>query len=118
MYPQATTDPSDLNARLKYQPAAMAVMFDRLDGTVTCPDWLSPQATSVPSERRATQKEVPAEMAVKVPVLGTLRVLADASQHGFADLAVAFAHVRKTNFRASNQLLQQLLDDATRPRGP
>lgn len=53
-----------------------------------------------------------------VPVVGTLRVLADASQHGFADLAVAFARLRQTNFRASNQLLQQLLDDATRRREP
>jgi predicted nucleic acid-binding protein len=53
-----------------------------------------------------------------VPVLGTLRVLADASQHGFADLAVAFARLRKTNFRGSSQLLQQMLDDATRPREP
>jgi len=49
-----------------------------------------------------------------VPVLGTLRVLADASEHGFADLAVAFARLRQTNFRASNQLLQQLLDHAIR----
>lgn len=48
-----------------------------------------------------------------VPALGTLRVLADGSQHGFADLAVAFARLRQTNFRASNQLLQQLFDDAT-----
>lgn len=53
-----------------------------------------------------------------VPVLGTLRVLADASEHGFADLAVAFARLRQTNFRASNQLLQQLLDYATRRREP
>ena len=51
-----------------------------------------------------------------VPVLGTLRVLADASEHGFADLAVAFARLRQTNFRASDQLLQQLLRDATRRR--
>jgi uncharacterized protein len=53
-----------------------------------------------------------------VPVLGTLRVLADASEHGFADLAVAFARLRQTNFRASNQLLEQLLDHATRRREP
>lgn len=51
-----------------------------------------------------------------VPVVGTLRVLADASQHGFADLAVAFARLRDTNFRASNKLLQPLLNDATRRR--
>ena len=53
-----------------------------------------------------------------VPVLGTLRALADASEHGFADLAVAFARLRQTNFRASNQLLEQLLDHATRRREP
>jgi predicted nucleic acid-binding protein len=53
-----------------------------------------------------------------VPVLGTLRVLADASQHGFADLAAVFARLRQTNFRASTQLLQQLLDDAPRRREP
>jgi len=34
-----------------------------------------------------------------VPVLGTLRVLADASEHGFADLAAAFARLRQTNSR-------------------
>jgi len=51
-----------------------------------------------------------------VRVLGTLRVLADASQHDFADLAVAFVRLRQTNFRASDQLLQQLLDHATRRR--
>jgi predicted nucleic acid-binding protein len=51
-----------------------------------------------------------------VPVLGTLRVLADASEHGFADLAVAFARLRQTNFRASDQLLDQLLEHTTRRR--
>lgn len=51
-----------------------------------------------------------------VPVLGTLRVLADASEHGFADLATAFDRLRQTNFRASEPLLQQLLDHAARPK--
>jgi len=51
-----------------------------------------------------------------LPVLGTLRVLADASEHGFADLTVAFARLRQTNFRASDQLLNQLLNHATRRR--
>jgi uncharacterized protein len=51
-----------------------------------------------------------------VAVLGTLRVLADASEHGLADLAVAFSRLRKTNFRASDQLLDQLLDYAARRR--
>ena len=51
-----------------------------------------------------------------LPVLGTLRVLADASEHGFADLAVAFARLRQTNFRASDQLLNQLLNHVARRR--
>lgn len=52
---------------------------------------------------------------LNVPVLGTLRVLADAAEHGFADLGVAFDRLRRTNFRASDQLLQQFLaDDAKR----
>jgi predicted nucleic acid-binding protein len=42
-------------------------------------------------------------------VLGTLRVLADAAEHGFADLQVAFDRLRQTNFRATEELLDQLL---------
>jgi predicted nucleic acid-binding protein len=34
-----------------------------------------------------------------IPVLGTLLVLADASEHGFADLSVAFARLQQTKFR-------------------
>jgi len=51
-----------------------------------------------------------------IPVLGTLRVLADAAEHGFADLAVAFDRLRQTNFRASEHLLQRLLDRAAQAR--
>jgi predicted nucleic acid-binding protein len=47
-----------------------------------------------------------------VPVVGTLRILADGSEHGFADLRVAFARLRQTNFRASEHLLNQLLERA------
>jgi len=47
---------------------------------------------------------------LKLPALGTLRVLADAAEHGFADLALALDRLRRTNFRASEQLIQQLLD--------
>jgi hypothetical protein len=32
-----------------------------------------------------------------IPVLGTLRVPADAAEHGFGDLAVAFDRLRQTN---------------------
>ena len=50
-------------------------------------------------------------------VLGTLRVLADAAEHGFADLRIAFDRLRLTNFRADEQLLQRLLAlDAKRRR--
>jgi predicted nucleic acid-binding protein len=47
-------------------------------------------------------------------VLGTLRVLADAAEHGFIDLATAFDRLRQTNFRGGEQLLQQLLEHAAR----
>lgn len=51
-----------------------------------------------------------------VPVLGTLRVLVDASEHGFAHLSTAFDRLRRTNFRASEQLLKRLLDHFTHGR--
>ena len=51
-----------------------------------------------------------------IPVLGTLRVLADAAEHGFGDLAVAFDRLRQTNFRASEHLLQRLLERAAQAR--
>jgi predicted nucleic acid-binding protein len=50
-----------------------------------------------------------------VPVLGTLRVLVDASEHGLAHLSTAFDRLRRTNFRASDQLLKRLLDHSRRP---
>jgi len=43
-----------------------------------------------------------------LPVLGTLRVLADAAEGNLVDLAVAFDRLRLTNFRADEALLQQL----------
>lgn len=43
-------------------------------------------------------------------VLGTLRVLADAAEHGLVDLPSAFDRLRQTNFRASEYLLRSLLD--------
>ncbi|MBI3492741.1 MAG: DUF3368 domain-containing protein [Acidobacteria bacterium] len=49
-----------------------------------------------------------------IPVMGTLRVLADASEHGFADLVVAFDRLRQTNFRARDQLLDQLVKHTKR----
>jgi len=52
-----------------------------------------------------------------LPVLGTLRVLADAAERGLADLPAAFDRLRQTNFRATESLLQSLLArDAARRR--
>jgi predicted nucleic acid-binding protein len=42
-------------------------------------------------------------------VLGTLRVLADAAEMGFADLRVALERLQQTNFRARPELVQALL---------
>ena len=54
-----------------------------------------------------------------LPVLGTLRVLADAAEHGLADLPATFERLRQTNFRASEPLLQSLLArDAARRQTP
>ena len=50
-----------------------------------------------------------------VPVLGTLRVLVDASEHGLAHLSTAFDRLRQTNFRASEQLLTRLLEHLAHP---
>jgi predicted nucleic acid-binding protein len=49
-----------------------------------------------------------------LPVLGTLRVLADAAEHGFTNLRVAFERLRQTNFRADDQLMQRLLAKVAR----
>lgn len=52
-------------------------------------------------------------------VLGTLRVLADAAERGFADLTAVFDRLRRTNFRAAEPLLQSLLArDAARRQAP
>ena len=45
-------------------------------------------------------------------VVGTLRVLADAAEHGFADLRVALDRLRLTNFRADEQLIQRDLAES------
>ena len=51
-------------------------------------------------------------------VLGSLRVLADAARHGFADFPVALDRLRRTNVRASEELLQRVLDYEMRLRRP
>lgn len=54
----------------------------------------------------------------KLSVVGTLRVLADAAEHDFADLRTALARLRQTNFRTPEQMLQWLLTlDARRRDG-
>lgn len=106
------------------------------------PDWLHVQApTQMPPDVRATlgagerdaialAKEMTADALLVddrdarrecaqlgIPVLGTLRVLADAAQQGFADLITAFARLRATNFRASDQLLERIIERTSRRRG-
>jgi predicted nucleic acid-binding protein len=44
-----------------------------------------------------------------LPVLGTLRVLADAAEQGLIDLRAAFDRLSLTNFRADEHLVQRLL---------
>lgn len=51
----------------------------------------------------------------QLAVLGTLRVLADAAEHGFADLRVALDRLRLTNFRADEQLIDRLLAQRAKP---
>jgi predicted nucleic acid-binding protein len=49
-----------------------------------------------------------------LPVLGTLRVLADAAEQDLLTLRVAFDRLRETNFRADDQLMQRLLEKQSR----
>jgi predicted nucleic acid-binding protein len=56
-------------------------------------------------------------MRLGLPILGTLRVLADAAEHGFANLVIAFDRLRRTNFRASEQLIERLLEYDAKRRG-
>jgi predicted nucleic acid-binding protein len=49
-------------------------------------------------------------------VLGTLRVLADAAEHDLADLPVALGRLQQTNFRASERLIQWLLEQDAKRR--
>jgi predicted nucleic acid-binding protein len=45
---------------------------------------------------------------------GTLGVLKSAAEQGWIDLPQAFARLRQTNFRVSQELLRQLLDENAR----
>lgn len=86
-------DPGELAAiALAVELSADAVLIDERDGRRE-------------AERRG------------LPVLGTLRVLADAAEHGLAGLPTAFDRLRQTNFGATESLLQSLLArDAARRR--
>ena len=53
LFPQATTVPSALSARLCAQPAAMATTLVAVGGTLVCPSQLRPQATTEPSSLNA-----------------------------------------------------------------
>ena len=51
-----------------------------------------------------------------IPVAGTLAVLRDAAVAGHVDLATAFDRLRKTTFRASQSLFDQVLADFRKAR--
>ena len=48
----------------------------------------------------------------QLTVVGTLRVLGSAAEKGLIDLPLAVTRLRATNFRASTDLIEQLLDQA------
>lgn len=48
--------------------------------------------------------------ALNCPVMGTLGVLANAADHGFADLPTALERLRLTNFRVDARLIEQILN--------
>jgi predicted nucleic acid-binding protein len=52
-----------------------------------------------------------------IAVIGTLRVLSDAAEQGLTDLPRAIAQLRLTNFRASTELLEYILDRHRASRG-
>jgi predicted nucleic acid-binding protein len=52
--------------------------------------------------------------ALNCPVLGTLRVLADAADRGFAELPLAIERLRATNFRVDSRLVEQILNRTKR----
>jgi predicted nucleic acid-binding protein len=52
--------------------------------------------------------------ARQLAATGTLGVLKSAAEQGWIDLAQSFARLRQTNFRVSQQQLQQLLDEQAR----
>jgi predicted nucleic acid-binding protein len=49
-----------------------------------------------------------------LPIVGTLRVLADGARLGFTNLEEDFKRLRETNFRVSPELLESLLEEQRR----
>ena len=49
-------------------------------------------------------------------VIGTLRILSSAAEKGMVNLPAAIARLRTTNFRASGELIQAVLDEDTKRR--
>jgi predicted nucleic acid-binding protein len=52
----------------------------------------------------------------KLNVVGTLRILSSAAEEGLIDLPAAIARLRMTNFRASEELIQFMLDEHSKIR--
>ena len=62
-------------------------------------------------DENAARKQAAAR---QLAVTGTLGVVKAAAEQGWIDLAQAFARLRQTNFRVSQELLQHLLDKSAR----
>ena len=105
------------------------------------PGWLEVRAPSVPplefpatlraGERQAISlaEEVHAEVLLiddwagrreaerrHLTIQGTLGILGLAAQQGLTDLPMAIARLRQTNFRATEELIQSVLDEDARRR--
>lgn len=72
------------------------------------------RADALLMDDREAREEAP---RLGLDVLGTLRVLADAAEHEITDLAAAFDRLRRTNFRASDELIERLLEHDAKRRG-
>jgi hypothetical protein len=53
----------------------------------------------------------------QLTVVGTLRILTDASERGLLNLSEAVSRLRATNFRASEKLLQHILGRSIKSDG-
>jgi predicted nucleic acid-binding protein len=47
----------------------------------------------------------------RLPIIGTLGILGLAARHGLTDLPLAIARLRATNFRASEELIEWVLEE-------